>query len=94
VPDASRGWGYEAVRLIEAVLGASSRRSMPLHVETHRATIFQDIWRTVQFVHQFPQLEFKSHFSHWYTGLEMVYGGFENKLSFIQPAIERVRFLH
>jgi hypothetical protein len=92
------GWGYEgqdeAARLIEAVLDASNRYSIPLYVETHRATIFQDMWRTVQLIQQFPQLQFNGDFSHWYTGLEMVYGGFENKLSFIQPVIERVYFLH
>ena len=92
------GWGYEedeeAIRLIEAVLEASVRHSTPLYVETHRATIFQDIWRTVRFIRQFPQLRFNGDFSHWYTGLEMVYGGFEKKLAFIQPVIERVHFLH
>jgi len=92
------GWGYdgedEAARLIEAILDASKRYSIPLYLETHRATIFQDIWRTVQLIQQFPQLQFNGDFSHWYTGLEMVYGGFENKLSFIQPVIERVHFLH
>jgi hypothetical protein len=92
------GWGYEdedgATQLIEAVLDASARYSVPLYVETHRATLFQDIWRTVQFIRRFPQLQFNGDFSHWYTGLEMVYGGFENKLAYIQPVIERVRFLH
>ena len=29
-----------------------------------------------------------------YTGLEMVYGGFRNKLRFIRPVLERVSFLH
>ena len=92
------GWGYEgedeAARLIEAVLDAAVRHSMPLYVETHRATLFQDIWRTVHFLEEFPELKFNGDFSHWYTGLEMVYGGFEKKLAFIQPVIERVHFLH
>jgi hypothetical protein len=92
------GWGYEdqdeASRLIEAILEASKRYSIPLYVETHRATIFQDMWRTVQLIQQFPQLQFNGDFSHWYTGMEMVYGGFENKLAFIQPVIERIHFLH
>ena len=85
---------YEGARLIEAILNAGARYDVPLYVETHRATLFQDMQRTVDFVHRFPQLRFNGDFSHWYTGLEMVYGGFENKLSFIQPVIERVRFLH
>jgi sugar phosphate isomerase/epimerase len=92
------GWGLEdddvAYRLIEAVLAASDRYHVPLYVETHRATIFQDPWRSVQFVKRFPELRFNGDFSHWYTGLEMVYGGFENKLEFIRPVLERVRFIH
>ena len=92
------GWGIETdtegSRLIEAILNADARYDVPLYVETHRATLFQDIRRTVDFTHRFPQLRFNGDFSHWYTGLEMVYGGFESKLKFIQPVIERVRFLH
>lgn len=92
------GWGYEdedeAAQLIEAVLDASVQSAVPLYVETHRATLFQDIWRTVQFIRRFPQLQFNGDFSHWYTGLEMVYGGFEKKLAYIQPVIERVHFMH
>jgi sugar phosphate isomerase/epimerase len=72
------GWGLEdddeAAQLIEAVLDASVQSAIPLYVETHRATLFQDIWRTVQFTRRFPQLQFNGDFSHWYTGLEMVYG--------------------
>lgn len=92
------GWGMEddseAARLIAAVLEASAKFGIPLYPETHRATIFQDLWRTVQFTHRFPELRFNGDFSHWYTGLEMVYGGFETKLEFIRPVLERVRFLH
>lgn len=92
------GWGMESddegARLIEAVLNASAQHRMPLYVETHRATLFQDMQRTVQFVARFPELRFNGDFSHWYTGSEMVYGGFENKLAYIQPVIERVRFVH
>lgn len=92
------GWGLEddehAAFLIEAVLAASARHSVPLYVETHRATIFQDMWRTVQFVKRFPDLRFNGDFSHWYTGLEMVYGGFQNKFRFLRPVLERVSFLH
>jgi hypothetical protein len=92
------GWGLEddseAAKLIHGVLEASARWRIPLYMETHRATIFQDMWRTVQFVRRFPEMRFNGDFSHWYTGQEMVYGGFEKKLAFIQPVIERVRFIH
>ena len=92
------GWGIEdddeGARLIEATLTASLMHGIPLYVETHRATLFQDMQRTVKFIERFPELRFNGDFSHWYTGSEMVYGGFERKLAFIQPVIERVRFLH
>jgi hypothetical protein len=92
------GWGLEddseAGALIESILNAADRWGVPLYVETHRATIFQDMWRTVQFVKRFPTLSINGDFSHWYAGQEMVYGGFETKFAFIKPVIDRVRFLH
>lgn len=92
------GWGMEddaAVRkFIEAILSASEKRRLPLYVETHRATLLQDIWRTLQIVNWYPEIRFNGDFSHWYTGQELVYGGFENKFQFIAPVLERVRFLH
>lgn len=92
------GWGLESddetARLIEAVLEATERHAIPLHIETHRATIFQDVWRTVRFLQRYPQVTINGDFSHWYTGLEFVYGGFERKFEFIEPVLRRVRFLH
>jgi sugar phosphate isomerase/epimerase len=92
------GWGLEddeeGDRLIRAVLDGSQKYAIPLYPETHRATLFQDMWRTVRFANRFPALRFNGDFSHWYTGLEMVYGGFETKFDFIQPVLDRVRFLH
>lgn len=92
------GWGLEdddeAFRLIHGVLDASVRWRIPLYVETHRATICQDMWRTVQFVRRFPEMRFNGDFSHWYAGQEMVYGGFEKKVAFIEPILDRVRFIH
>jgi hypothetical protein len=84
----------EAAHLIEATLNAAEQFGIPLYIETHRATLTQDMWRTVQFVQRFPELRFNGDFSHWYTGLEMVYGDFERKLAFIAPVLERVRFMH
>jgi hypothetical protein len=92
------GWGLEddpeAFDLIEGILTAASRWRMPIYIETHRATICQDMWRTVQFIRRFPEMRFNGDFSHWYTGQEMVYGGFARKLEFIQPVLDRVRFIH
>lgn len=92
------GWGMEGDdevdRLVEAVLGASYKHKIPLYIETHRATITQDMWRTVRLTEKFPEIRFNGDFSHWYTGLEMVYGGIEKKMDFIQPVFDRVRFIH
>lgn len=92
------GWGHESDReggaLIEAILLAEARSGLPLFVETHRATIFQDSWRSVEWVRRFPDLRFNADWSHWYTGLEFVYGGFANKWAYVRPVAERVGFMH
>jgi hypothetical protein len=80
--------------LLKAILEASQKHAVPMYVETHRATITQDVWRTVQAVKRFPELRFNLDFSHWYTGHEWVYGDTEAKLEFIAPVLDRVRYVH
>jgi hypothetical protein len=90
------GHDTEAVarELVTEVLDVSDRLGFPLFVETHRATLTQDLWRTVQLVAEFDDLRFNGDFSHWYTGLEMTYGDFDAKVAFIAPVLERTRYLH
>jgi hypothetical protein len=92
------GWGMEADdetdRVVEDILAASEKHDFPFYIETHRATITQDMWRTVRLTEKFPGIRFNGDLSHWYTGLEMVYGGIEKKMDFIQPVLDRVRFIH
>ena len=83
----------EALALYEAVLRAVEETGVPMFIETHRATLTQDIWRTVQAVKRLPDLRFSGDFSHWYTGLEMVHGDWEAKVAYAMPVIERTRFL-
>jgi hypothetical protein len=84
----------EAARLIEATMNASVKHKVPVYIETHRATVTQDIWRTVQLTRRFPEIRFNGDFSHYYTGQEMVYGDIEAKWAFMQPIFDRVRFIH
>jgi len=92
------GWGVEDDNEVDGIvgdiLGQATRQRFPVYIETHRATITDDMWRTVQLVERFPEIRFNGDFSHWYTGHEMVYGGFDKKVAFIQPVLDRVRFLH
>ncbi|HEY7087827.1 MAG TPA: TIM barrel protein [Tepidisphaeraceae bacterium] len=92
------GWGTEdddqADRLVESVLRASEKHQVPIYIETHRATITDDIWRTVRLVQKFPEIRFNGDFSHWYAGHELVYGDIEAKWQFMQPVFDRVRFIH
>ncbi len=83
-----------ASRLVAEVLEVSDELGLPLFVETHRATLTQDIWRTVMLVERFPDVRFNGDFSHWYTGLEMTYGDWQAKVEFIAPVLERTRYLH
>lgn len=92
------GWGIEedaeVFRLVESILNASEKTGLPIFIETHRATITQDMWRTVQITKRFPEVLFNGDFSHYYCGQEMVYGGLEMKLDFMSPIFDRVGFLH
>ena len=92
----ARGFEDEATvdALITDILNAQAKHGVPMYVETHRATITQDIWRTVQFTNRHPDVRFNGDFSHWYTGLEMPYGEIPWKLDFAQPVFDRVRFIH
>lgn len=85
----------EANRLVAAVLEASARHGHPMFVETHRATLTQDIWRTLQLVQRFPALRFNADLSHWVAGHELTYGGeFEQRSARLAPVLERTRFMH
>jgi hypothetical protein len=92
------GWGIEdddeSFRLVEAILAASEKRSLPIFIETHRATITQDLWRTVRLANKFPEMQFNGDFSHYYCGQELVYGDWEKKLAFMDPIFARVGFIH
>jgi hypothetical protein len=81
--------------LAAAVMDASARHAHPLFIETHRATMTQDIWRTLRLVERWPALRFNADLSHWYTGHELTYGGeFLPRIDRLAPVLERVRFLH
>jgi len=92
------GWGIEeeddVYRLVESILNASEKTRLPIFIETHRATITQDMWRTVQITKRFPEVLFNGDFSHFYCGQEMVYGGIELKMQFMTPIFDRVGFMH
>jgi hypothetical protein len=92
------GWGLEdeaeTFRLVEAILAASNRHLLPIFIETHRATITQDVWRTVQIARRFPEVRFNGDFSHYYCGQELVYGNWKEKIDFMEPIFERIGFIH
>lgn len=88
------GTGLESdadmARLADAVLTAEAITGHALHIETHRATMTQDIRRTLDLVGLFPDLVFTLDFSHWYTGHEMTYGGeFAERLAWCDPIFAR-----
>ncbi|MGH9588768.1 MAG: hypothetical protein ACRD25_00135, partial [Terracidiphilus sp.] len=92
------GWGLEnddeACLIVEAILAAADKYRLPVFIETHRATITQDIWRTVQLTKRLPEIRFNGDFSHYYCGQELTYGDWQQKLDFLKPVFERIGFLH
>lgn len=92
------GWGLETDHqidaLLDAVLAAQDKRRIPLYVETHRATCFQDLSRIRQALSRRPAVRLNGDFSHLYCGGEMTYQGFETTREYLRPLIERTRFMH
>ena len=92
------GWGMEddahIDELAQAINEASAKTGLPMYIETHRATMFQDMYRTVKAIERNPAIMINGDFSHWYSGQEMPYGNWEGKLAFLQPVFERVGFFH
>ena len=84
----------EIDRLVSAIIEAGVRHGHPMLVETHRATVTQDIRRTLDMVTRLPEVRFTADLSHWYTGQEMAYGDFTGRLDRLAPVFERVRYIH
>ena len=84
----------DADRLVEEVLEASEVARLPLYVETHRATLTQDIWRTLRLVERFPDLRFNADLSHWYTGHDLGSRDRGEVLELLAPVLDRVRYVH
>jgi hypothetical protein len=81
--------------LVGAVLEASAKHGHRLYIETHRATITQDMRRTLDMVERWPDVRFNADLSHWYTGHELTYGGeFLSRVERLQPVFDRVHFMH
>jgi len=80
--------------IARAIISATEDTGFPLMVETHRATMTQDPWRTIQLLKRNPGLMINGDFSHYYTGLELVYGDFQAKLDRMAPIFANVRFMH
>ncbi len=92
------GTGFESdeemAQLAEALLEIGETEHHPLYLETHRATMTQDIKRTLDLVARFPELRFNGDFGHWYIGHELTYGDMDMKFDKMRPVFERTRFMH
>ena len=84
----------EADALIDATISASAEYDYPIFVETHRATVTQDIYRTLRIIERHPDIRFNADLSHYYTGSEMTYGDISAKFDAMEPIFERVRYMH
>jgi hypothetical protein len=92
------GWGMESDdemdAMADAIANASARHNVPAYVETHRATMSQDIWRTCRWIDRRPGLRFNGDFSHYYCGQEMGYRGFATTRDYLDPILRRTSFMH
>ena len=81
-------------RLAEAMLEISVSSGYPVYLETHRATMTQDIKRTLDLIETLPELRFNGDFGHWYIGHELTYGDMDFKFAKMAPVFQRTRFMH
>lgn len=92
------GWGDEddatADAIAAAICEAEARHGVPVYIETHRATMMQDIYRTCRLVDRHPALGVNADLSHFYCGQEMTYRGFERTIQYLTPVLARVGFIH
>lgn len=84
----------EADALVTATLASAARHGVAVLVETHRGTLFQDPARALALLDEHPSLRFTADLSHWYTGVELVYGDLEAKLAALRPVFDRCRMIH
>lgn len=80
-------------RFAEALLAAAQRHRHRMLLENHRGSMTQDIRRTIDLIGRFPELRFCADFTHWYLGHELPLGDMEQKLSFLQPFIDRAEIV-
>lgn len=77
-----------------AVVAAQHTHGISVMVETHRATLTQDLWRTVQLAARHPELRFNLDFSQWYVAGELTYGDYAARLQFADPVFDRTDMIH
>lgn len=84
----------EADALVTVIHECSARYNLPIYIETHRASLTQDLWRTQQLLQRNPQLELNLDYSHWFTGLELPAHDWTVVQQQLTPVLDRTRFLH
>ncbi|MCA0756709.1 sugar phosphate isomerase/epimerase [Paenibacillus sp. N4] len=61
----------KAVSLLRGLITAASEAKIPYFIETHRGRITQDLLRTVQYVHDVPEIQLTIDLSHYVVAGEM-----------------------
>jgi hypothetical protein len=83
----------EIYNWLEAIFSFSQESKIPVLFETHRNTVFQDIYRTIQLLKKYPKIRLVADFSHWYTGL-LLGQGFEEKIKAMDLIFRRTVSIH
>ena len=72
----------------------STTAQIPLYVETHRATVTQDIWRTLQLVKRFPEIRFNGDSRTGTRATTCPSATSTPSSTLLAPVLERTRYLH
>lgn len=92
------GWGLESDdeidQFVNTVIQSSIDFKLPSYIETHRATIFQDLGRILSCIQRNPLTPIHGDYSHLYCGGEVPYGGFDSFFQKMTPIIQRTQCFH
>jgi hypothetical protein len=78
----------------ETILRLQSELDFPLALETHRASMTQDIGRTCDLARRYPELSFNLDLSHWFYSHGLWAHSVDSILDAIAPVVAGTRHVH
>lgn len=83
----------ERRRRVEELLATSDKVGLPVHIETHRSSITQDLEATCALAEQYPELTFNLDYSHWFFAHGLWRSPLADVVEQLAPVLRRTAFV-